>query len=209
VPVRRREASGKLTAVGSKGSAWAPSAVLRPTLQMLFGVQRAVPDALAEAPAQVHAPAARGTGTAATKLPYADQIQRSFGRHDISGVQAHVGGKASASEQEMDARAYATGAHVVLGEGADLHTVAGERIAHSDRYLGHHDFRSSLRGTPTHNGVTVEAFPVGTFPSDVGTFNYRAVPGISGDSSGTWTLCIVDIDGFGDTGVLSAWSVHD
>jgi hypothetical protein len=89
---------------------------------MLFGVQRAAP----EAPAQVHAAAARGTGAPATELPYADQIQRSFGRHDISGVEAHVGGKASASAQEMGARAYATGGHIVLGEGADLHTVAHE-----------------------------------------------------------------------------------
>jgi hypothetical protein len=27
--------------------------------------------------------------------------------------------------------------------------------------------------------------------------------------SGTWTFCIRDNDGFGDTGVLNTWSVHN
>ncbi|HEX3477729.1 MAG TPA: DUF4157 domain-containing protein [Kofleriaceae bacterium] len=97
----------------------------RPTLQMLFGVQRAAA-APAEDPAHVHAAAARGTATPATRLPHADQIQRAFGRHDISGIQAHVGTAAAASASAMGARAYATGDHVVLGDQADLHTVAHE-----------------------------------------------------------------------------------
>jgi hypothetical protein len=96
------------------------------TLQMLFDVQRATAAGPAEDPADVHAAAARGTATPATRLPYADQIQRAFGRHDISGIQAHVGGAAAASAGEMGARAYATGDHVVLGDQVDLHTVAHE-----------------------------------------------------------------------------------
>jgi subtilisin-like proprotein convertase family protein len=76
---------------------------------------------------------------------------------------------------------------------------------------GRHDFRSILRGTLAHNGTTVTAFPTGTFASGSGNFAFtnRAVPGLSGDSSGTWTLCIIDTDGFGDTGVLNSWAVHD
>jgi subtilisin-like proprotein convertase family protein len=76
---------------------------------------------------------------------------------------------------------------------------------------GRHDFRSILRGTLAHNGTTVTAFPTGTFPTGSGSFSFtnRAVPGITGDSSGTWTLCIVDTDAFGDTGVLNSWAVHD
>ena len=76
---------------------------------------------------------------------------------------------------------------------------------------GSHDFRSILRGTLAHNGTTVAAFPTGTFPTGSGTFSFtnRAVPGLSGDSSGTWQLCIVDTDAFGDTGVLNSWAVHD
>jgi hypothetical protein len=37
----------------------------------------------------LHAAAARGTTGGATELPHLDAIQRSFGRHDISGVEAH------------------------------------------------------------------------------------------------------------------------
>jgi subtilisin-like proprotein convertase family protein len=76
---------------------------------------------------------------------------------------------------------------------------------------GNHDFRSILRGTLAHNGVTVAAFPTGTFPTGPGAFSFtnRTVPGFSGDATGTWTLCIVDTDAFGDTGVLNSWSVHD
>jgi subtilisin-like proprotein convertase family protein len=76
---------------------------------------------------------------------------------------------------------------------------------------GRHDFCSILRGTLAHNGVTVAAFPTGTFPSGACNFSFtnRAVPGLSGDSSGTWTLCIVDTDAFGDTGTLNTWAVHD
>ncbi len=93
----------------------------RPTLQMLFGRRDRASD-----PEQLHAAAARGTATTAGQLPHLEQIQRSFGRHDVSGVQAHTGGEAAASAQEMGAAAYATGNHVVLGAGTDLHTVAHE-----------------------------------------------------------------------------------
>jgi hypothetical protein len=93
--------------------------------EALTPVQR-VATAGAEDPAHVHAAAARGTATASTRLPFADQIQRAFGRHDISGIQAHVGGDADESARDMGARAYAMGDHVVLGGSADLHTVAHE-----------------------------------------------------------------------------------
>ncbi|HEU0035253.1 MAG TPA: M4 family metallopeptidase [Kofleriaceae bacterium] len=76
---------------------------------------------------------------------------------------------------------------------------------------GSHDFRSILRGTLTHNGVTVDAFPVGTFPTGAGTFSLGNAPiaGLAGDVTGDWTLCIIDTDAFGDTGTLTSWSVHD
>ena len=76
---------------------------------------------------------------------------------------------------------------------------------------GVHSFRSVLRGTLAHNGATVAAFPVGTFSAGTGTFSFvnRPVPGLSGNAQGTWTLCIVDTDAFGDTGTLNSWSVHD
>lgn len=76
--------------------------------------------------ATVHAAAARGTSTPASPLPFSDALQRAFGRHDISSIHAHTGPEAAASAQAMGAEAYATGDHVVLGRGADLHTVAHE-----------------------------------------------------------------------------------
>jgi hypothetical protein len=80
----------------------------------------------APAAADLHASAQRGIATPAMQLPCLEQIQRSFGRHDVSGVKAHVGGDAAASTREMGAQAYATGDHVVLGTGTDLHTVVHE-----------------------------------------------------------------------------------
>jgi subtilisin family serine protease/subtilisin-like proprotein convertase family protein len=76
---------------------------------------------------------------------------------------------------------------------------------------GTHAYRSILRGTLAHNGTTVAAFPVNTFATGSGAFTFtdRAVAGLSGDPAGTWTLCIVDTDAFGDTGVLTSWSVHN
>jgi hypothetical protein len=77
----------------------------------------------------VHAAAARGVATSSSSLPYGDVIQRAFGRHDISSVQAHTGSEAAASANAMGAQGYATGNHVVLGGAADLHTAAHE-VAH-------------------------------------------------------------------------------
>jgi len=77
-------------------------------------------------PSAVQAAAARGAATASSKLPHGETIQRLFGRHDVSTVQAHTGAEATATAREMGAQAYAMGNHVVLGAGADLHTVAHE-----------------------------------------------------------------------------------
>jgi hypothetical protein len=77
-------------------------------------------------PSAVQAAAARGVATAPSKLPHGETIQRLFGRHDVSAVQAHTGAEAAATAREIGAQAYAMGNHVVLGAGADLHTVTHE-----------------------------------------------------------------------------------
>jgi hypothetical protein len=98
----------------------------RPTIHDLFGgVQRKAAGAEPDA-AAVHESAQRGIATVASVLPHAETIQRAFGRHDISGIRAHTGADAAASAGAMGAKAYATGDHVVLGDGADLHTAAHE-----------------------------------------------------------------------------------
>ena len=90
-------------------------------------------------------------------------------------------------------------------------TTGGDSSVAKLDIAGRHDFCSILRGTLAHNGTTVTAFPTGTFPAGACNFSFtgRAVPGLTGDSSGTWTLCIVDTDAFGDTGTLNTWSVHN
>jgi subtilisin-like proprotein convertase family protein len=90
-------------------------------------------------------------------------------------------------------------------------TVGGDSSVAKLDIAGSHGFRSVLRGTLAHNGTTIAAFPINTFPTGSGAFSFtnRSVPGFTGDSSGTWTLCIVDTDAFGDVGVLNSWSVHD
>jgi hypothetical protein len=77
-------------------------------------------------PTSVREAAAHGVATPASPLPHAHTIDRLFGRHDVSSIQAHQGPQATASAQAMGAQAYATGNHVVLGGSADLHTVAHE-----------------------------------------------------------------------------------
>lgn len=88
--------------------------------------QRATATDDTSAPAAVHAAASRGAATPGSALPFSTSIQRAFGRHDVSSIQAHTGPEAAASAHAMGADAYATGNHVVLGRGADLHTVAHE-----------------------------------------------------------------------------------
>jgi pseudolysin/vibriolysin len=100
------------------------------------------------------------------------------------------------------------------GSACSTITIAGQTGDASTARLdvsGIHDFRSVLRGTLTHNGVTVDAFPVNTFPVGAGGFDFgnRPIPGLAGDVNGDWTVCIVDTDAFGDTGTLQSWSVHD
>lgn len=74
----------------------------------------------------VQAVAADGVSAPGGRLPYIEQIQLSFGRHDVSGIEAHVGGRAAEASDAIGARAYATGNHVAFASAPDLHTAAHE-----------------------------------------------------------------------------------
>lgn len=67
-----------------------------------------------------------GVAGSGAQLPYLDQIQRSFGRFDITGVRAHIGGAAAAASERMGAAGYALGNDVALEAGSSLHVVAHE-----------------------------------------------------------------------------------
>ena len=76
--------------------------------------------------AGVQRAAAHGVSGPSQPLPYAHQIQALFGRHDVSSVQAHVGGAAAEGAAQMGAQAYATGNSIAFRGAPDLHTAAHE-----------------------------------------------------------------------------------
>src|SRR5262249_52833357 len=76
------------------------------------------------APSKMHEQAQAGLSGGAQQLPHLDRIQASFGRHDASAIQAHVGGPATEASEVIGAKAYATGDSVAFREAPDLHTAA-------------------------------------------------------------------------------------
>ncbi|MCB9737471.1 MAG: DUF4157 domain-containing protein [Deltaproteobacteria bacterium] len=74
----------------------------------------------------VHAAAAEGVAGSGSSMPHGDAIQSAFGRHDVSGIQAHVGGKAAEASSAIGAEAYATGSSVAFKDAPSLHTAAHE-----------------------------------------------------------------------------------
>jgi hypothetical protein len=67
-----------------------------------------------------------GVAGAGGQLPYLDQIQESFGRHDVSEIGAHIGGGAADACDEIGAEAYATGSSVAFRGTPNLHIAAHE-----------------------------------------------------------------------------------
>ncbi|WP_428267601.1 DUF4157 domain-containing protein [Haliangium sp.] len=76
--------------------------------------------------ADIHAAASAGVSGSGGALPHLDTIQSAFGGHDVSGVQAHVGGKAADAAGSIGAVAYATGNDIAFAQTPDLHTAAHE-----------------------------------------------------------------------------------
>lgn len=79
---------------------------------------------------QIHQAAKVGTSGPSSSLPYIDAIQKSFGRHDVSGIKAHVGDAASSGARAMNALAFASGNSVAFAGQPTLRTAAHE-AAHS------------------------------------------------------------------------------
>jgi hypothetical protein len=70
--------------------------------------------------------AAQGVQGAGSALPHGDVIQASFGKHDVSGISAHVGGGAAQASAAIGAEAYATGSSVAFASDPSLHLAAHE-----------------------------------------------------------------------------------
>jgi hypothetical protein len=80
----------------------------------------------AAAGTDVHAAADHGVSGAGERLPFLDQIQASFGAHDVGEVQAHTDTTAAEGARAMGASAFATGNDVAFAGAPDLHTAAHE-----------------------------------------------------------------------------------
>src|SRR4051812_1353660 len=64
--------------------------------------------------------ASHGISDGGQALPHLATIQASFGPHDVSGVSAHVGGRAGEASEALGAHGYATGDHVAFAQSPDL-----------------------------------------------------------------------------------------
>ncbi|HZJ66113.1 MAG TPA: DUF4157 domain-containing protein [Kofleriaceae bacterium] len=76
--------------------------------------------------ASVQRAAAEGVAGGGGALPHSETIQRLFGRHDVGGIEAHVGGRAADASRAIGAEAYATGHQVAFANQPSLHTAAHE-----------------------------------------------------------------------------------
>jgi hypothetical protein len=88
--------------------------------------RRARGGAHGEDPAETQEIADAGTSGAGAPLPFLDQIQRSFGRHDVTGARAHTGAEAGEAARAIGAEAYATGDQIAFAGSPSLHTAAHE-----------------------------------------------------------------------------------
>jgi hypothetical protein len=102
-----------------------PLPVPRATTRVHGGVQRAATGEreVAGDPVRI---AHAGVADAGAPLPFLDQIQRSFGGHDVRGATLHQGTAARDAARSLDARAYTVGSRVAFAGTPDLHTAAHE-----------------------------------------------------------------------------------
>ena len=67
-----------------------------------------------------------GTIGPGAALPHREQIQKSFGRFDVSQIESHTDEPAKQAALSLGAEAFASGSHVAFGEAPSLHTAAHE-----------------------------------------------------------------------------------
>lgn len=77
-------------------------------------------------PAETTRRAEAGVAGDGGPLPHLQALQEAFGDHDLSGVQALVGGRAGAAASDIGASAYATGEKIAFQAPPDLRTAAHE-----------------------------------------------------------------------------------
>ncbi len=88
--------------------------------------RRAAARAREPSEAEMQRAAQTGTRGAGGDLPHLAAVQRSFGRHDLSGLKAHTDGAAVRGAEAMNAEAFTSGEHVAFAGAPSLHTAAHE-----------------------------------------------------------------------------------
>src|SRR5262249_55100531 len=96
-------------------------------------------------PSTPHDIALSAVASGGGQLPYLDEIQRSFGRHDVSRVSAHQGRAVADAADALGARAFAVGNAVAFDGAPDLHTAAHE-AAHAVQQRGSVQLRGGIDG---------------------------------------------------------------
>ncbi|MCA9524507.1 MAG: DUF4157 domain-containing protein, partial [Myxococcales bacterium] len=81
---------------------------------------------LGPATQQVKQIAGAGLQGASTGMPFQQQIQSSFGKHDVSSVRSTVGGPAEQANTQLGSLAYASGDAIAFRQQPDLFTAAHE-----------------------------------------------------------------------------------
>jgi hypothetical protein len=77
-------------------------------------------------PATMHDMASRGIQGGGAPLPHREAIQASFGRHDVSAVQAHLGSEAAQANRELGSKGFALGNNAAFAGAPSLFTAAHE-----------------------------------------------------------------------------------
>jgi len=97
-------------------------------VEQVYGIQMRRAEDVAPVDGDVVRDAATaGVSGSGGSLPHLGRIQTAFGAaHDLSSVQAHVGGEAAAACDTIGAVAYAAGGRVAFRDQPDLHTAAHE-----------------------------------------------------------------------------------
>ncbi len=125
---RRRSSSPSLGASGSQASIGKRTLTQRhvqraprwPQVQLARDAHTGLDDH------DVTTAASHGIAGGGGELPHLGAIQRSFGDHDVSDVQAHVGGPAAEASEALGAHAYATGNDVAFASQPSLFLAAHE-----------------------------------------------------------------------------------
>lgn len=120
-----QEAPPRSTAPAVRAPDWLPGSELQAALGMPAVQRRAAREEAGDATA-AHGAAQRGVSGPGAALPFAEQLQRSFGAHQLGDVRAHTGDAARQACDELGASAYATGSDIAFASTPDLRTAAHE-----------------------------------------------------------------------------------